>query len=77
MAGNIKSITNPRLSLNILSDQDVSRIHTATLDIIENVGIRFPSKKVLDLWEAHGASVDHSSMVVKAPGQLWITAAWW
>jgi trimethylamine--corrinoid protein Co-methyltransferase len=70
MAGNIKSITNPRLSLNILSDQDVNRIHTATLDIIENVGIRFPSKKVLDLWEALGASVDHSSMVVKAPGQL-------
>jgi trimethylamine--corrinoid protein Co-methyltransferase len=70
MAGKIKSITNPRLSLNILSPQDIQLIHTASLDIIENVGVRFPSKKALDIWEEHGAVVDRSSMIVKAPGQL-------
>ncbi len=70
MAGKIKSISNPRLSLNILSPEQVQRIHTATLDIIENVGVRFPSKKALDIWEAHGAVVDRSTMVVKAPGHL-------
>ena len=70
MPGQIKSITNPRLKLNVLSDEDVRRIHTATLDIIENVGVRFPSKKALDIWEAHGAVVDRESMVVKAPGHL-------
>ena len=70
MAGKIKSVANPRVSLNILSDQDVRRIHTATLDVIENVGVRFPSHKALDIWEAHGARVDRQTMVVKASGQL-------
>jgi len=70
MAGKIKSITNPRLSLNILSPEDVQQIHTATLDVIENVGVRFPSARALDIWEAHGATVDRETMVVKAPGRL-------
>lgn len=70
MAGKIKSISNPRLSLNILSRQEVERLHTATLAVIETTGVRFPSQKALDIWEAHGASVDRDTMVVKAPGQL-------
>jgi trimethylamine--corrinoid protein Co-methyltransferase len=76
MAGKIKSISNPRLSLNLFTPQDnescsaISRIHTATLDVIENVGVRFPSKRALDIWEAHGAQVDRDKMVVKAPGYL-------
>ena len=58
MAGNIKSITNPRLGLSILGPEDVQRIHAATLDVIEAAGVRFPSKRALDIWEAHGATVD-------------------
>lgn len=70
MAGKIKSITNPRLSLNILGTEDVGRIHTATLDVIESVGVRFPSQKALDIWEAHGATVDRDTMIVKVPGHV-------
>ncbi|HHS97992.1 MAG TPA: hypothetical protein ENK08_08875 [Chloroflexi bacterium] len=70
MSRKIKSISDPRISLNILSPEDVQRIHTATLDIIESVGVRFPSHKALDIWEAHGATVDRDTMVVKAPGHL-------
>jgi trimethylamine--corrinoid protein Co-methyltransferase len=70
MAGKIKSISDPRLHLDILSSQDVERIHTATLDVIENTGVRFPSTKALDIWEAHGALVDRDTMIVKAPGHL-------
>jgi trimethylamine--corrinoid protein Co-methyltransferase len=66
----IKPITNPRLSLNILTPDEVKRIHTATLDVIENVGVRFPSHKALDIWEAHGAKVNRETFVVKAPGAL-------
>ncbi len=62
----IKSITNPKLRLEILTPQEVKRIHDATLHIIENVGVRFPSQKALEIWEAHGASVDHDRMIVKA-----------
>ena len=66
----IKPITNPRLSLNILTPDEVKRIHAATLDVIENVGVRFPSHKALDIWEAHGAKVNRETFVVKAPGAL-------
>ena len=44
MARKTKSITDPKLSLNILSQEDLQNIHDATLDIIENVGVRFPSR---------------------------------
>lgn len=70
MARPIKSITNPRLSLNILDPEDVRRIHTATLDVIENAGVRFPSERALDIWEAHGAQVDRETKIVKASGAL-------
>ena len=70
MAGKILSISNPRLKLQVLSPQDVQRIHTATLDVIERVGVRFPSDRALDVWEAHGATVDRETKVVKASGSL-------
>lgn len=70
MIKNIKSITNPRLSLNILSREEVRKIHEATLWIIENVGVRFPSKRALDIWHAHGARVDRETMIVRASPEL-------
>ncbi len=68
MKSKIKSIANPRLRLDILSREDVQRIHTATLDIIESVGVKFPSPKALDIWEANGASVNRKTEIVKIPG---------
>ena len=70
MTKKIKSITNPKLKLEILTPQEVEKIHTATLHIIENVGVRFPSKRALEVWEANGASVDHDSMIVKVRPQI-------
>jgi trimethylamine--corrinoid protein Co-methyltransferase len=70
MSEKIKSISNPRLSLNILDEDEVQRIHTTTLDVIENTGVHFPSPKALDIWVANGASVDYATQIVKAPGHL-------
>jgi trimethylamine---corrinoid protein Co-methyltransferase len=70
MTGMIKSISNPRLHLGIFSPEDIERLHSATLEIIETVGVRFPSNKALDIWESHGAIVDRESMIVKAEGNL-------
>lgn len=70
MAKKIKSITNPAFKLDILNPEDIQRIHTATLDIIENTGVRFPSPRALDIWEDHGATVDRDTAIVKAPGTL-------
>ena len=70
MSNKIKSIHDPHLKLDILSPEDVQRIHEATLQVIETTGIRFPSEKALDIWEKNGATVDRHSMVVKAPKEL-------
>ena len=70
MPGKIKSISNPHLSLRLLSVEDIRQIHRTTLEIIESVGVRFPSAKALAIWEEHGARVDRNSMIVKAPGRL-------
>jgi trimethylamine--corrinoid protein Co-methyltransferase len=74
MTKKIKSVTNPRLKLDILSPDDVQQIHAATLEIIEKTGVRFPSKNALKIWEKNGATVDHETMVVKASPELIETA---
>jgi trimethylamine---corrinoid protein Co-methyltransferase len=66
----INPISNPRLSLNILSDADVLRIHTATLDLIESTGIKFPSPPALDILEAAGAQVDRAASLARIPARV-------
>ena len=70
MSKSIKSITNPKLKVEILTPQEVRKIHDATLWIIEKVGVRFPSKRALEIWADHGAEVDHEKMVVRAKAEL-------
>ncbi|MFN2125861.1 MAG: trimethylamine methyltransferase family protein, partial [Candidatus Promineifilaceae bacterium] len=70
MSRNIKSIQDPQLKLDILHPDDVQRIHEATLTIIADTGVRFPSQRALDIWEKNGAQVDRDTMVVKAPAEL-------
>jgi trimethylamine--corrinoid protein Co-methyltransferase len=62
----IKSITNPKLKLEVLSQEDISKIHEATLWIIEHVGVKFPSERALTIWGEAGADIDHERMIVKA-----------
>ena len=42
MSRKIKSISNPKLRLEILTPAEVQKIHEATLHILEHVGVRFP-----------------------------------
>ena len=70
MPRNIKSISNPKLKLEILTPEEVRKIHDATLWIIEKVGVRFPSEHSLDIWEQHGAQVDRQTKIVKAKAEL-------
>ncbi len=70
MPKNIKSISNPKLKLEILTPAEVRKIHDATLWIIEKVGVRFPSDRALDVWEAHGAQVNRNTKIVKAKAEL-------
>ena len=70
MTKKIKSISNPKLKLEILTPAEVRKIHDATLWIIEKVGVKFPSQRALDIWEAHGAEVDRDRKIVKARGEI-------
>jgi trimethylamine---corrinoid protein Co-methyltransferase len=70
MPKTIKSITNPKLHLEILTPQEVEKIHSATLWIIEKVGVRFPSQRALDIWSANGADVDVEKQVIRAKPEL-------
>jgi trimethylamine:corrinoid methyltransferase-like protein len=70
MPKNIKSISNPKLKLEILTPAEVQKIHDSTLWIIEKVGVRFPSKNALEVWESHGAQVDRTTNIVKAKPEL-------
>ena len=70
MSKNIKSISNPKLKLEILTTEEVKKIHEATVWIIEHVGIRFPSKRALDIWEANGAIVDREKKIVRVKGDV-------
>ena len=70
MPRNIKSITNPKLKLEILTPEEVRKIHDATLWVIQKVGVKFPSGRALDIWEAHGARADRTNRIVKAKPEL-------
>jgi trimethylamine--corrinoid protein Co-methyltransferase len=66
----IKSICDPKIRLEILSSADVEQIHAATLDVIETVGVRFPSARALDILSDHGAKVDPQKKVARIPAHI-------
>ncbi|MEJ2511226.1 MAG: trimethylamine methyltransferase family protein, partial [Anaerolineales bacterium] len=70
MSSTIKSISNPKLHLDILSESDLEKLHQATLKIIEQTGVRFPSKRALEIWKQHGAQVDEATQIVKVKGEM-------
>jgi trimethylamine:corrinoid methyltransferase-like protein len=70
MSKNIKSISNPKLKLEILTTEEVKKIHEATLWIIEHVGVRCPSQRALEIWAAHGATVDREKKIVRVKGDV-------
>lgn len=56
--------------LEILSHDDICRIHLSTLEVLENIGIRFPHEGALKIFEGAGATVDHERKLVKIPEYL-------
>jgi trimethylamine--corrinoid protein Co-methyltransferase len=66
----VVGLTDRRLSLNVLDEAAIKRIHETTLQVLEEVGVRFPSPKALDLFEANGARVDRASGIVKIRGKV-------
>ena len=60
----------PAYRVQYLTDEQLDMLQEATLDILEHVGVKFPSEKALDILDAHGAKVDKVSQIVKFPREL-------
>ncbi|MGE5225454.1 MAG: trimethylamine methyltransferase family protein [Planctomycetaceae bacterium] len=56
--------------LRFLTDDQLGRLQAATLEILERVGVKFPSAMALDMLEAHGASVDRDTQIVRFTPEL-------
>jgi trimethylamine--corrinoid protein Co-methyltransferase len=60
----------PSLRLESLSSSDLEAIKGNTLRLLDEVGVRFPSPKALEIFSDHGAQVDVESQVVRIPPDL-------
>jgi trimethylamine---corrinoid protein Co-methyltransferase len=52
-----------KLSINYLSDAEISILHEAALKILQDVGMRFPSSKALALFDKAGATIRDRDIV--------------
>ena len=62
--------TGPRRPLEIVSPDDVRRIHETSLDILSEVGCVYYSPRALDVLAEAGAEVDRETTVAKLPPAL-------
>lgn len=51
--------------LHFLDEKQLEDLQEATLHILENTGVKFPSEKALSIFAEHGASVDYDTQIVK------------
>lgn len=56
--------------LDVLTPGELEAIQSATLDIMERVGVRFPSERALGIFADFGASVDWTSQVVRLSPEM-------
>ena len=56
--------------LGFLSKDQLDQLQEATLQILEDVGVRFPSEEALAIFAERGAQVDHDTQVVKISRDL-------
>lgn len=69
----IQPIT-PAYHLQLLSDEQLGQMKTATLAILEDVGIHCPSEEALKIYAEHGALVSAEAQVVKLPPEVVLEA---
>jgi len=75
MATSIEPIQiDPDMQIKVLSDDDIQQLHQATLTILEETGVRFPSQKALTIFADAGAHVDPKTQIVKIPPDLLMQA---
>ncbi|MCL5072028.1 MAG: trimethylamine methyltransferase family protein [Actinobacteria bacterium] len=56
--------------LKILTDSQIEQIHSASLNVLEEIGFKYESERALKLLEEHGCRVDYDTMIAKIPPSL-------
>ena len=56
--------------LRFLTRKQVKEIHVATIEVLEEVGLRSASKQILEVFSKNGADVDHKDGRVRIPQHL-------
>ena len=59
-----------RFASALLSDQEIARVHSESVRILENVGVKFHGQRALPLLAQHGAKVDLDSRIARIPAEL-------
>lgn len=59
-----------KYKLSFLEEEQLDQLREATLHILENTGVQFPSKKALDIFAEHGAQVNYDLQIVKIQREL-------
>jgi trimethylamine--corrinoid protein Co-methyltransferase len=70
---NIQPIKS-KLQLDVLTVDQVTEIREATLQVLQSVGVHFPSERALKIFAEHGAQVDAESQIVRLPPDLVLEA---
>ncbi len=60
--------------VRFLTDEELDRLRDATLQVLEDVGVRFPDEASLRILGDHGAVVDRETRVVRFPRDLVLRA---
>jgi trimethylamine--corrinoid protein Co-methyltransferase len=61
-------------TLNVLSEADVERIHSASLSLLASYGVFSESDLILDIFSRSGASVDRDARRIRIPPELVLSA---
>lgn len=57
-------------SLKLFSEDQIHRIHTSALSLLEDFGMECESDLILDIFEKEGGDVDRDSRVIKVPPEM-------
>lgn len=60
----------PRRKMTYLDESQLDLFKSATLDLLQDVGIHCPSKIALDIYAEHGGIVDFEKEIVKLPAEV-------
>ncbi len=63
-------VIKPQMKIKTLDEQEIEKIHAATLVVLHKTGVRFPCEKAMDIFAQAGADVDFKTEIVKIQPDL-------